>query len=380
MSEPADMPEDEAQAARIRELAAALKQQKLLATAIEHMPMVVNVVHRSGELVHRNRAARELNELLGDSTDWRVLRHRVTLAHLDGRPVASEELPVMRAFSGETPPPLEMKVHFRDDLPPRYYLSVGAPLPEDDGTINAAVSCWQDVTALHEAAELKDRFLAMASHELRSPLASMQANVQMLEMDPSVLSNPERRLEVIGRLRRHTSLLLTLVEQLFERARFGGDLPLCPVETDLVALCRDAIALAPTAGPRPVVRLDAPAPVLGKWDPIRLVQVVTNLIQNALRYSDAATPVTVRVEKSGTDGIIEVIDQGIGIDSTEVEHLFTPYFRSSNVPLQGRAGLGLGLHISSEIVKRHRGTIEVESQLGIGSVFRVVLPLRRADS
>jgi signal transduction histidine kinase len=102
--------------------------------------------------------------------------------------------------------------------------------------------------------------------------------------------------------------------------------------------------------------------------------VVTNLVSNALRYSAEGSPVEVRVWGDTAHGFLEVVDHGIGIPAVQLPDLFSPFFRGDNAQEMHRGGLGLGLHITHEIIRRHGGKITVESTEGVGSRFRVELP------
>ena len=106
--------------------------------------------------------------------------------------------------------------------------------------------------------------------------------------------------------------------------------------------------------------------------------MLNNLLSNAARYSPGGSSIRVRLRRDGAQAVLEVIDRGIGIPPNERELLFTPFFRATNAALQSRGGLGLGLHIAHEIVRRHGGSLSVQSTLGEGSTFIVELPVDRA--
>jgi signal transduction histidine kinase len=112
-------------------------------------------------------------------------------------------------------------------------------------------------------------------------------------------------------------------------------------------------------------------PIVGRWDPSRLEQVVTNLMTNAAKFG-AGKPIEIRIERSGADAQLTVTDHGIGIDPARCRHVFDRFERA--VPSSRYGGLGLGLYIARSIVVAHGGTITVESELGAGSTFTVTLP------
>jgi signal transduction histidine kinase len=254
-------------------------------------------------------------------------------------------------------------------------LAVAAPLHDADGAVEAVVTGFQDVSALRELADAKDRFLRIASHELRSPITSLRATIGLLGMDPTAITDEARRVTLLARTNRQVDRLIKLVEQLLDSARLGvSEVPLQLTEGELVALCREAIDLAPLSATGHRVQLEAAAPVRGRWDLLRVEQVLTNLINNAVRYSPPGSTITVRIRGDEARAVVDVLDQGIGIPAEQLDRVFTPFFRGSNATALHRGGLGLGLHITSEIVRRHGGRISVTSRPGEGSTFTVELP------
>jgi signal transduction histidine kinase len=252
---------------------------------------------------------------------------------------------------------------------------VAAPLPSASEQVQAVVSGFQDVSALRELADAKDRFLRIASHELRSPLTALRATTSLLEMDPSAIADPQRRAVLLERVQRQVDRLTKLVEQLLDSVRLNAtEPPLNRVDCDLTQLCKEAIDLVPLGPSGHQVVFDAPEPVRGRWDHSRLEQVVTNLVGNAIRYSPRGSTITVRVRAAGELATVDVADQGIGIPPEQQARLFTPFFRATNASTMNRGGLGLGLHISAEIVRRHGGQLRVSSMVGVGSTFTVELP------
>jgi signal transduction histidine kinase len=229
-----------------------------------------------------------------------------------------------------------------------------------------------ELTAMRELAAAKERFLGIASHELRSPIASLRSTVQLGQLDPSSMSVPERRAELLARLDRQALKLNRLVEQLLESARLGQNLPLQPVSCDLVQLCKNGLEVL--AG-RERICFEAPETIIGVFDPMRIEQVASNLMSNALRYSPPETTVRVTVRTDGTRATLTVTDAGMGIDPAEIGQLFSPFARTESARRAHGGGLGLGLYIVHEIVRRHGGSIRVDSKPGRGSTFVVDLPL-----
>jgi signal transduction histidine kinase len=230
------------------------------------------------------------------------------------------------------------------------------------------------------ALHLRDEFLRIASHELRTPLASLRLSAQGLlraaernrTVSPDILDRTLRR--VLGntvRLEQLTSELLdvTRIEQ--------GRLHLDPIEIALDAIVREAVEHieADLAAAGSSVSIECPVPVVGRWDPSRLDQVITNLLTNAAKFG-AGNPIEIRIEQLGGHARLTVTDHGIGIDPARRPYVFDRFERA--VPSSSYGGLGLGLYIARSIVIAHGGTISVDSELGAGSTFTVTLPCAAA--
>jgi signal transduction histidine kinase/HAMP domain-containing protein len=225
---------------------------------------------------------------------------------------------------------------------------------------------------------LREEFLSIASHELRTPLTTVKGYVQLLarrlrrdapSSEPSVQLVDQLELQV-GRLEALISDLLD-VSHLHQ-----GRLNLRPEPVDLHALASEVLARfsqAPELTDRHQLALAAPQPVRGVWDASRLDQVLTNLISNALKYSPEGGEVRVSITATDAWAEIAVSDQGIGIPPAEQAKLFQPFARGETAR-QRFAGTGLGLYISAQIVERHGGTLTVQSEPGVGSIFTVRLP------
>jgi signal transduction histidine kinase len=366
-----------------RERLAALAdaERRVLDATIEDLPIVISVVDHQGRVLHINRAARKFASLYPRSQkrDWRETALQAELRLPDGTVVPQSDWPLLRAFRGETVLPTEYMMPIPGQ-PTANVLVFAVPISRDtNGQVTAVATGYQDVSALRALADEKDRFLRVASHELRSPLTSLRATTSLLELDPSAVSDPERRATMLQRIRRQIDRLVKLVEQLIDSARVRAELPLEPKECDLVEIAREAIDLAVTANgdPQRRVVLHAPPTLVGAWDPLRIEQAVTNLVANALRYSPTESEVDVTLEATGDDRVrVSVVDRGIGIPTDQIDSVFGPFFRAKNAVAAHRGGLGLGLYITAEIVRRHHGTISVESEPNVRTAFVIDLPRR----
>ena len=348
------------------QLAEARERRRIDAT-LEHLPIGVVVIDGEGHMLHNNRASTALGTLLG-AIAGNYQEGMQKLRTSDGKPVQFEESLIGRALRGELTQPRDIDLidtHGRR----RVIRAVAAPLHEP-GQPPVAVLGFSEVTELVELAAAKDRFLRIASHELRSPVTALRATAQLLMLDPAVATDEARRASLHDRIDRQSERLSKLVAQLLDSARLsaGAALPLELEDFDLGKLARE---MADDAGPR--VRLSSDGELRGRWDRARLEQVMSNLLSNALQYSPADTPVELALAADAAIVRLEVRDRGAGIAADELEQVFAPFYRSAHSSGQHK-GMGLGLHITSEIVHRHGGTIRVVSEPGVGSTFFVELP------
>ncbi|QRN97878.1 GAF domain-containing protein [Archangium violaceum] len=229
--------------------------------------------------------------------------------------------------------------------------------------------------AATEAVRLRDDFLSVAGHELKTPLSALRLQIQLLaRMARDVATTPGLS-ERVEKAERTSERLGALIDELMDAGRItSGKMKLEREEMDLASLARDAVGRMSEALARvgSEVRLVADSQVLGRWDRVRLEQVVGNLLSNAAKYG-RGQPVEVRVE-SGNQGRARLVvkDSGIGIAPEDQARIFERFERAAT----GKQfhGLGLGLWISREIVESHGGHIHVRSAPGEGSTFTVELP------
>ena len=219
------------------------------------------------------------------------------------------------------------------------------------------------------ALALRDEFLTVASHELKTPLTSLSVQLAMLRR--SLRGEPSVQL---GLIERHVSRISSLISRLLDVAQSSeGSLQLDLSEIDLSAAAREiAERLEPEmTRERCALRVDAPAPVYGRWDPLRLEQVVVNLCTNAAKFAPGTT-VDLVVRLEGSEAVLSVVDRGVGIAAEDLDRIFSKFERA--VPSSDYGGLGLGLFVVREVVRAFGGRVEVQSQLGQGSTFTVRLP------
>jgi signal transduction histidine kinase len=231
---------------------------------------------------------------------------------------------------------------------------------------------------LEQAVRMRDDFMSIVAHEVRTPLNGLILETQLRKMhlarDNAAAFTLDKMHAMVDRDERQIKSLIRLIEDMLDVSRIRtGKLSIRPSCFDLSTLVRDLlhnfssqIEAAETS-----VTLDAEQPVIGNWDEFRIEQVISNLLTNALRYG-AKSPISVKVYSEGGQALVDVQDQGIGIGEENQKRIFQQFERVS--ARHAVAGLGLGLFISEQIVAAHGGTITVQSRIGEGALFRVCLP------
>lgn len=229
-----------------------------------------------------------------------------------------------------------------------------------------------------DAVKARDAFLSVAGHEIRTPLSALNLSVYQLARQVRPLGN-EKAIDLAARCEKQVARLIRLADELLDVSRISsGSLHLDLEEMDLALVARDVVERLEESARRAgcALRIDAPGSVSGFWDRLRLDQVISNLLTNALKFG-AGEPVEVAVQSVGDEAMLSVRDHGIGIHDSDKPRIFGRFERA--VSRETYPGMGLGLWITREIVEAHGGRIGVESRPGAGATFRVTLPRRAGE-
>jgi PAS domain S-box-containing protein len=349
------------------------------------MPDAVVVTASNGSIVFINRAAEvlfgyERNELIGQPVEI-LIPSQYRGGHRQKRQAYSEAPHVRPMGLG-----LELRALTKDghEIPVEISLAPLQMGPETQ-TIAAVrdVSQRKKLEEKARAAEKaarevhqREEIFAVASHELRGPVGVVMLQTGALKRAVTETMNDlhtmQDRMHKIERNARH---LTRLVDDLLDLRQLRDPaMHLNLEELDLAELAREAADRArdTVEGTGATLTFTARSPVRGRWDPIRLDQVITNLLVNAAKFGNGK-PITVAVEGDSEKARITVSDEGIGIDAADQERIFDIYAQA-RTPLEGNQGIGLGLHIVHEIVKAHGGRILLRSAVGRGSTFTIELP------
>jgi PAS domain S-box-containing protein len=230
-----------------------------------------------------------------------------------------------------------------------------------------------------ELSELKSRFVSMASHEFRTPLATILAATETLAAYRHRLTDEqiEHRLD---RIKEHVGYLKDIMDDVLLLAKMQARrVQFTPVLLDLDALCRSVLSEFQS---RPDIKHQLVYTSDGKIRQVTLDrklvrQIISNIVHNAIKYSPAEKPVTIHLEYTPEGVVLTVRDEGIGIPEADQKHLFEPFHRAANVG--DISGTGLGLVIVKESVELHGGTVSVESQVGVGTTLTVTLPVQTGE-
>jgi signal transduction histidine kinase/ActR/RegA family two-component response regulator len=364
------------------------ESERRLAAVVDQLPVAVGILDSGGRLVLSNAALRSFGLVRGPPSLVEEERLRWTVRDDRGRPLPPEQWPATRALRGETVPALDCT--YRDGSGRERHAVVSAiPLRAGGGEQTGVLVVAQEVTRFRRAeAELrlanqhKADFLAMLSHELRNPLAPIRSSLYLLQHVPLESPQAARAREVLGRQAEH---LGRLVDDLLDVTRISrGKIALRRVRVDLREVVRRATEdLRPIFDERGIsLRVEnsgGPATLTG--DPVRLAQVLSNLLHNAAKFTPRDGTVTVALAAGGDarQATLSVRDTGEGMDPAQIERMFEPFTQAAQGMARARGGLGLGLALVRGFVELHGGQVRATSA-GPGRGTEVVLTLPLDDA
>lgn len=376
-------------------------EKERLQVVLEHLPEGVLVVNGGdGKTVTANSAAERLwghpfvpgVRIHSDDTDDTNREQHHYLENLDGTPLLLEDRPIVRVLRSGQPVLGEQVIMVQPGGKRITILVNAAPLLNQWGEVLGAVAVFQDISEIKRLEQLKDDVLSIASHELKNPLTVLKGYISLLAKAPPLQSDP--RLYRIARIIHHQSERMEqLVGRLLDLSRLDlGTMTLSLSSVDLVPLLWHVVEQQQATARNHRLHLrTAPASLVLQGDYIRLEQVLVNVISNAIKYSPEGGVIELQLQREeelildhftcgspliapGPYALIKVRDYGIGIAPEMQQQLFNRFYRVREAARLA-AGQGLGLYICAEIVRMHGGVLCVESAVGRGSTFRIVLPL-----
>ena len=350
-----------------------------LETLVNTSPVGVVVLDaRTGAPVSVNREAMRLVDgLLDEGQGPETLLEVVTFVRADGREFSLGELPLAEVLrAGDTVRAEEIVLRVPDGRSVSVLLNA-SPIHAEDGQVASFIVTLQDMAPLEEQERLRAEFLAMVSHELRSPLMSVKGSADTLAAQSSRLDPAEMR-QFHRIIQDQTEHMRSLIGDLLDVARIEtGALPVDPEPADLRLLVDEAGGLFRSAEARNPLDVDLAADLpMVLADRLRIVQVLSNLLSNAAGYSPEGSPVLLSAVRDGVHVAVSVTDRGRGIPAELLPELFRKFSRASGSDHRsGVEGSGLGLAICKGIVEAHGGRIWAESDgPGLGAKFTFTLP------
>jgi len=355
----------------------ASRQEGLLNELLNAVDFGVIAFDRTGSVTFVNRAQRQYLTDFGTPADAVV--HPV-IYQTDGvTPYTDEDRPLTRALSGQAFDNLVIWVGEPGER--RAAHSVSSRILHDrEGEYDGGVLVLTDITKELEAVRARDDLIGSVSHELRSPLTSILGYLDLARDDEQLDEETRRMIDVAYA---NSERLLVIVTDLL-RAASDADQQLAMSFTagDVAQIARDSVEAHRVLAEEREVELvmEGAESAVAAVDPMRMRQVLDNLITNAIKYNREWGSVTVAVEPGDGGLSVEVRDTGQGIPEADLPRIFDRFYRTKSAKSSATVGTGLGLSITREIVHRHGGHLTVTSELGIGTTFRVTVPTERETS
>jgi signal transduction histidine kinase len=303
---------------------------------------------------------------------------RYELIDEQGQPFPYTQLPHLRVFAGE--PEAQAVIGSQavgSEQPERWSLVTSRPVMGESREVAMVVTIVHDITERLLTERRKDAFISMASHELKTPVTSLKGFTNILQRRLTRQGDAQG-LHYLARIDAQLDRLTTLISELLDISRMqSGKLALREEPFALDVLIKETVEEVQAASSTHHLLIEESTGVQVVGDQERLRQVFINLLNNAIKYSPTADRVVVRLLRDDEDGqaLVSVQDFGIGIDQAHHEQIFERFYQVSDPEGKTYPGLGIGLHISREIVERHQGRLWVESSKGNGATFFVALPV-----
>lgn len=364
------------------------EQAKTLQTILNNMHEGLVLAKPSGEITAFNQSALRMHgftsteEILNKLSDH---PNFFEIYNIDHNPIPPEEWPLAKILRRDHFSDYKVIIR-RKDTGQEWMVSYnGVGVYNERGDLSSAILTLRDISdqvrfenRLKSAINIRDEFLSIASHELKTPLTSLmlqsQLQKRLIDKNHEQAFDKTRLINLMDQIHKLTNRLNRLVDDMLDISRIRtGTLSIRKEKTDLTKLTKDVVSRLQTSFEEagmdlPVVHGEA---TYGHWDPMRIEQVVSNLLTNAIRYG-RGFPIEIKIEQRGVVAHLLIKDRGIGIAPEDQVKIFERYERV--VSSENISGFGLGLFITQQIVESHGGRIWVESRLGDGSTFHVDLP------
>jgi PAS domain S-box-containing protein len=349
------------------------EERRRLQSIIQQLPVGIVITDNKGQVEYTNK---KLEAMIGRKLQKESVagKNLIIPYYYNGKSVDLANYPIARTITtGRDVSEHELVIQPVNGK--KIFVQVNASLIHNrEGRPIAAVSIIQDISEQKELEIRKDDFVNMASHELKTPITSMKLYIDLV-LQRILKYNDDKTAYILTNLKSQTQRLQELVNDLLDVSRIQtGKLTFKKESFQLDDVIKETVeALQGTTGRQEIV-FGRHKPIKVYADKFRIYQVLTNLLTNAIKYSPDKGVITVSAKTIKGAVIVSVKDQGIGIVKSEQKKIFDRLYQVTDPKEKTFPGLGMGLYISREIIKRHRGKIWVESEKAKGSTFYFTLP------
>lgn len=297
------------------------------------------------------------------------------MRHPDGKAFVRHDLPLVRALQGEIITQEQETIHNKQTERDVYLVTSASPIRDEKGKIVGAVEVDRDVTELIKLDQLKDQFIFVAAHKLKTPVAIMKGYAQALLRAKEMITPSIRKM--LDSIDRGADRIDRIVRDLLDISRLHvGQLDLVVERIDPPEMVEQVVDRKAASTTKHRLRIVKAEPVVVEGDRVRLEQVLTNLLDNAISYSPKGGDTDVEVALMDHEAVVSVRDYGVGIPRDKQRHIFERFYRAHTRTPYDYGGMGVGLYISREVMRRHGGRMWFESEEDRGSTFYFSIPLR----
>jgi two-component system phosphate regulon sensor histidine kinase PhoR len=363
------------------------REKEQLEAILHNVANGITVHDANGTLLYTNNVAANMigfpsaEAMLHASLEtYQQILDRYIVKDEEGNKISLNDFPGRRALrEGRT---IQVLFEYTNTLNghTNWSLIKSQPIFHEDGQAQLVVNVMTDVSEQQALEQRKNEFISMASHELKTPVTALKGFVNLLQRR-STRQGDKQALHYLARMDGQLNKLANLINDLLDLSKIqAGNFALREETVDLTALIDEIIENVQGITTTHNIRFVETAAIHIMGDKDRLGQVLINLLTNAIKYSPKADTVIVRTTTDGEQAIVSVQDFGIGITETHQQHVFERFYQVTDPQEKTYPGLGIGLYIAHDIIKRHHGAMWIESSKGNGATFFFTVPLAKGST
>lgn len=349
------------------------KNEQLLTAILNSLSTQIAVIDAQATIIRVNKAWSESIEITSHTETQQNINYLDLIKHnVSNNKIAEIHTGVTNILNGALE---EFRVEFsigEKEEYKKWFLLQATPLQRNEG---GAVISHIDITKRIQLEKLKDDFLSIASHELKTPLTTIKGYIQLLTKYIQNEGTP-KMIQYIHQADIYTDKLNQLITSLLDISRIqAGKLVLNCEVNPLAPIIENVVKSMQHLSDKHTLIFTGDPSIKASVDKDRIEQVLMNIISNAMKYTPSTSTISISLQQKNHVALISIQDNGIGIAPEDQAHLFERFFRVKNTT-KNYSGLGIGLYISAEIIKRHGGNFGVKSSVGKGSTFYFTVPLQ----